>query len=91
MHPHAGSAVRYGNAAQDPLVPGERNQNTNEQTTVQRISAMNISRDKNADGVPVHGKEYPLAILATRMLLLSYLLNHMVLFSCSFAYDMGLK
>ncbi|XP_047937593.1 cell cycle checkpoint control protein RAD9A [Salvia hispanica] len=54
----SGSAVRYGNAAQDPLVPGERNQNTNEQTTVQRISAMNISRDKNADGVPVHGKDF---------------------------------
>ncbi|KAG6437748.1 hypothetical protein SASPL_102676 [Salvia splendens] len=53
----SGSAVRYGNAAHDPLVPGERNQNTNEQTTIQRIGAMNISRDKNADGVPVNGKE----------------------------------
>ncbi|XP_042002135.1 cell cycle checkpoint control protein RAD9A-like [Salvia splendens] len=54
----SGSAVRYGNAAHDPLVPGERNQNTNEQTTIQRIGAMNISRDKNADGVPVNGKDF---------------------------------
>lgn len=79
MHPHAGSAVRYGNAAQDPPVPGERNPNTNEQTTVQRIGAMNISRDKNADGVPIHGKEYPSALLVTRILLLTYLINHMPL------------
>ncbi|XP_042017535.1 cell cycle checkpoint control protein RAD9A-like [Salvia splendens] len=54
----SGSAVRYGNAAQDQPVPGERNQNTNEHTTIQRIGAMNISMDKNAGGVPVHGKDF---------------------------------
>lgn len=40
---------------------------------------MNISRDKNADGVPVHLKGYPSVLLAIRVLLLSYLIIHMVL------------
>lgn len=58
-HPLAGSAARDGNASIDRRVHGERNQNANEQTTTQRIGAMNISKDKNADGVPGNGKGYP--------------------------------
>lgn len=50
----SGSAARDGNAAEDRQVHGERNQNTNERSTIQRIGAMNISRDKNTDGVPGH-------------------------------------
>ncbi|KAK6159875.1 hypothetical protein DH2020_003256 [Rehmannia glutinosa] len=48
----SGSAAKDGNGAEDRQVPGERNQNTNEQRTIQRIGAMNISTDKNADGMP---------------------------------------
>ncbi|KAL8527973.1 hypothetical protein ACS0TY_005691 [Phlomoides rotata] len=48
----SGSAAKDGNVAEDRQVFGERNQNTYEQSTVQRIGAMNISTDKNADGMP---------------------------------------
>ncbi|KAI3445343.1 hypothetical protein Pfo_002008 [Paulownia fortunei] len=48
----SGSAAKDGNGAEDRQVLGERNQNTNEQRTIQRIAAMNISIDKNADGMP---------------------------------------
>ncbi|KAK6139441.1 hypothetical protein DH2020_026815 [Rehmannia glutinosa] len=48
----SGSAAKDGNGAEDRQVPGERNQNTNEQRAIQRIGAMNISTDKNADGMP---------------------------------------
>lgn len=50
----SGSAARDSNAAEYRQAHGERNQNTNERSTIQRIGAMNISRNKNADGVPGH-------------------------------------
>ncbi|GFP99775.1 cell cycle checkpoint control protein rad9a [Phtheirospermum japonicum] len=47
------SAAKDGNGA-ERQVPAERNQNTNneQRTTIQRVGAMNISTDKNADGMP---------------------------------------
>ncbi|KAG8390987.1 hypothetical protein BUALT_Bualt01G0140900 [Buddleja alternifolia] len=46
----SGSVAKDGNNAADRQVVTERNQNTNEQRTIQRIGAMNISTDKTADG-----------------------------------------
>ncbi|GER32933.1 cell cycle checkpoint control family protein [Striga asiatica] len=47
----SGSAAKDGNGV-DRQVPEERNCNNNEPSTVQRISAMNISKDANADVMP---------------------------------------
>ncbi|KAL3814673.1 hypothetical protein ACJIZ3_015941 [Penstemon smallii] len=44
----SGSAAKDGNGAEDRQVFPERNLNTNEQRTIQRISAINNSKDKNA-------------------------------------------
>ncbi|CAA0828618.1 cell cycle checkpoint control protein family [Striga hermonthica] len=47
----SGSAAKDGNGV-DRQVPEERHRNNNEPSTVQRISAMNISKDVNADVMP---------------------------------------
>ncbi|KAL2469170.1 cell cycle checkpoint control protein family [Forsythia ovata] len=47
----SGSAAKSGNGAEDRQVPGERNQSTNEQRTIQEIGAMHISKDRYASGM----------------------------------------
>ncbi|KAL3629911.1 hypothetical protein CASFOL_026223 [Castilleja foliolosa] len=50
------SAAKDGNGPNgaERQVPADRNRNTNneQRTTIQRVGAMNISTDKNADGMP---------------------------------------
>ncbi|KAL2254140.1 UNVERIFIED_CONTAM: hypothetical protein Sindi_0208700 [Sesamum indicum] len=48
----SGSAAKDGNGGADRQVSGERNQNINEQRTIQRMGMMNISIGNNADGLP---------------------------------------
>ncbi|PIN26682.1 Checkpoint 9-1-1 complex, RAD9 component [Handroanthus impetiginosus] len=54
----SGSAARDGNGAEDRRVLGDRNQNANEQSTIQRIGAMNISVDKNVEAMPGSHEDY---------------------------------
>ncbi|KAL0384801.1 UNVERIFIED_CONTAM: hypothetical protein Sradi_2874400 [Sesamum radiatum] len=57
--PEFGSAAKDDNGGADKQVSGERNQNINEQRTIQRMGMMNISIGNNADGLPSSHEEYP--------------------------------